>query len=126
MTNTAANINININNCTLTFGSGKFLLIDGGNWGTDGSNGGNVTMTLTNQNIEGDIVVGSSSSLTLSLVNSSIKGSINTAKTATKLDITLDADSIITLTGNSYYTSLTNAVSDNSNIVSDSYTWTAY
>ena len=108
VTNTAANININ--NCTLTFGSGKFLLIDGGDWGTAGSNGGDVTMTLTNQNIEGDIVVGSSSSLTLSLVNSSIKGSINADKTATKLGITLDADSIITLTGNSYYTSLTNAV----------------
>ena len=83
-------------------------------------------MTLTNQEIEGDIVVGSSSSLTLTLVNSSIKGTINSAKTASKLDITLDADSTITLTGNSYYTSLTNADSDNSNIVTGSYTMTTY
>ena len=124
VTNTAANINIK--DCTLKFGSGQFLLADEGDWGESGSNGGTVTMTLTNQEIEGDIVVGSSSSLTLTLVNSSIKGTINSAKTASKLDITLDADSTITLTGNSYYTSLTNADSDNSNIVSGSYTFTTY
>ena len=123
VTNTDANINIK--NCTLKFGSGQFLLADEGDWGTSGSNG-TVTMTLTNQEIEGDIVVGSSSSLTLTLVNSSIKGTINSAKTASKLDITLDADSTITLTGNSYYTSLTNADSDNSNIVTGSYTMTTY
>ena len=124
VTNTDANINIK--DCTLKFGSGQFMLIDEGDWGTSGSNGGSVTMTLTNQDIEGDIVVGSSSSLTLTLVNSSIKGTINADKTASKLDITLDADSTITLTGNSYYTSLTNSDSDNSNIVSGSYSWNSY
>ena len=124
VTNTDANINIK--DCTLKFGSGQFMLIDEGDWGTSGSNGGSVTMTLTNQDIEGDIVVGSSSSLTLTLVNSSIKGTINADKTASKLDIILDADSTITLTGNSYYTSLTNSDSDNSNIVSGSYSWTSY
>ena len=124
VTNTDANINIK--DCTLKFGSGQFMLIDEGDWGTSGSNGGSVTMTLTNQDIEGDIVVGSSSSLTLTLVNSSINGTINSAKTASKLDITLDADSTITLTGNSYYTSLTNSDSDNSNIVSGSYSWNSY
>ena len=124
VTNTDANINIK--DCTLKFGSGQFMLIDEGDWGTSGSNGGSVTMTLTNQDIEGDIVVGSSSSLTLTLVNSSIKGTINADKTASKLDITLDADSTITLTGNSYYTSLTNSDSDNSNIISWSYSWTSY
>ena len=124
VTNTDANINIK--DCTLKFGSGQFMLIDEGDWGTSGSNGGSVTMTLTNQDIEGDIVVGSSSSLTLTLVNSSIKGTINANKTASKLDITLDADSTITLTGNSYYTSLTNSDSDNSNIISGSYSWTSY
>ena len=124
LTNTDANINIK--DCTLKFGSGQFMLIDEGDWGTSGSNGGSVTMTLTNQDIEGDIVVGSSSSLTLTLVNSSIKGTINADKTASKLDISLDADSTITLTGNSYYTSLTNSDSDNSNIISGSYSWTSY
>ena len=76
--------------------------------------------------MKGDIVIGSSSSLTLSLVNSSNKGTINANKTATKLDITLDSDSNITLTGNSYYISLTNEDSENSNIISGSYSLTFY
>ena len=62
--------------------------------------------------MKGDIVIGSSSSLTLSLVNSSIKGKINANN--------------ITLTGNSYYTSLTNEDSENSNIISGSYSLTFY
>ena len=63
---TNADAIINIKECTLKFGSGQFLLINEGDWSTSGSNGGNVTMTLTNQDIEGDIVFSSSSSLTLS------------------------------------------------------------
>ena len=59
VTNTDANIHLT--NCTLTFGSGVFLLADEGDWGSSGSNGGTVTMTLENQNIEGNIVVGNSS-----------------------------------------------------------------
>ena len=124
VTNTDANIHLT--NCTLTFGSGVFLLADGGDWGTSGSNGGTVTMTLENQNIEGNIVVGNSSSLTLILKSSTFKGTINSAKTATKLNITMDSGSTITLTGNSYYTSLTNADSDGSNVVIGSYTWGTY
>ena len=123
VTNTAANINLN--DCTFTYGSGTFLNAAEGDWGSSGSNGGTVTMTLTNQNIVGDFVVGSSSSLTLKLVNSSINGKINNAKTAGTLAITLDADSKITLTGDSYYTSLTNADSTNSNIETGSYTFTS-
>ena len=68
VTNTAANIYLT--NCNLSYGSGVFLKAGEGEWGTSGSNGGTVTMTLTDQEIEGDIVVGSSSSLTLNLVNS--------------------------------------------------------
>ena len=124
VTNTAANIALT--DCEFTFGSGTFLNAATGSWGTSGSNGGTVTMTLTNQDIEGDIVVDSSSSLTLTLVNSSIKGKINTAKEAAKLAITLDSDSTLTLTGNSYYTSLTNSDSSNSNIETGSYTWEKY
>ena len=124
VTNTASNIALT--GCTLTFHSGTFLTVSEGSWGTSGSNGGTVTMTLTNQEIEGDIVVDSSSSLTLTLVKSSIKGTINTAKSAAKLAITLDSDSKITLTGNSYYTSLTNSDSSNSNIVTGTYTWAEY
>ena len=119
VTNTAANIDLT--DCTFTFGSGTFFNISEGEWGDEGSSGGDVTLTLTNQEIEGDFIVGSSSSLTLTLVNSSIKGKINSANTAGTLSITLDADSSITLTGNSYFTSFSNADSTNSNIATGSY-----
>jgi hypothetical protein len=124
ITNTEANIALT--GCTFTYGSGTFLKVDEGSWGTSGSNGGTVTLTLTNQDITGDIVVGSSSSLTIKLISSTIKGTINGDKTASKLSITLDSDSKITLTGNSYYTSLTNADSSGSNIITGSYTWSTY
>ena len=124
ITNTEANIALT--GCTFTYGSGTFLKAEEGSWGTSGSNGGTVTLTLTNQDITGDIVVGSSSSLTIKLISSTIKGTINGDKTASKLSITLDSDSKITLTGNSYYTSLTNADSSGSNIITGSYTWSTY
>ena len=124
VTNTAANISLT--NCTLTYVSEKFLLADEGDWGESGSNGGTVNLTLTNQKINGNIIVGSSSSLTIELINSSINGTINGNKNASKLAITLDANSNITLTGNSYYTSLTNSVSNNSNIITGSYSWSLY
>ena len=121
VTNTACNIDLT--GCTFTYQSGTFLKASTGDWG---SNGGTIKMTLTNQEIEGDFVVDASSSLTLTLVNSSIKGKINNAKTAGTLAITLDAASKITLTGDSYYTSLNNADSTGANIDKGSYTFSSY
>ena len=122
VTNTAANINLE--GCTLEAPSGVFLKVSEGDWGSSGSNGGTVTLTLTDQEIEGDITVDSSSSLTINLENSSIKGTINNDKSAAKLAIVMDADSSITLTGNSYYTSLQN--SGSGNIDQGSYTFATY
>ena len=123
ITNTKAKINLE--ECTFKYGSGVFLKAEGtSEWGNSGSNGGVVTLTLTNQDIEGDIVVDSISSLTLNLIGSIIKGKINTANTAAKLAINLDSDSKITLTGNSYYTSLVNEKADGSNLVNGTYKWT--
>ena len=100
ITNTQSKINLE--ECTFKFGSGVFLKAEGtSEWGNSGSNGGVVTLTLTNQDIEGDIIVDSISSLTINLVGSSIKGKINEANTAAKLAINLDSNSKITLTGNS-------------------------
>ena len=55
------------------------------------SNGGTVTLTLTNQDIEGDFIVDSISSLTINMVNSSIKGKINSDKVSSTVAVTLDA-----------------------------------
>ena len=77
ITNTKAAINLQ--DCDFDYGSGIFLSATTNSvWGTSGSNGGNVTLTLTNQEIEGDFVVDSGSSLTINMINSSIKGKINT------------------------------------------------
>ena len=123
ITNTQAKINLE--ECTFKYGSGVFLKAAGtSEWGSSGANGGVVTLTLTNQDIEGDIIVDSISTLTINLVGSSIKGKINEANTAAKLAINLDSDSKITLTGNSYYTSIVNEKTDGTNLINGTYKWT--
>ena len=125
ITNTDAEINLN--KCKFTYGSGVFLNVAGtSEWGKSGENGGDVTLNLVNQNIEGDFTVDSYSELIINMVNSTIKGTINKAKTADKLEIKMDSDSSITLTGNSYYTKLTNDDSSSNNINKGDYTFSSY
>ena len=117
---TNTNAVINLEGCTLTYGSNIFLKAagtTGTNWGSSGSNGGVVTLNLKNQNIEGNFVVDNCSGLTINLVSSSITGTINSDKTGAKVEINLDEASTLTLTGDSYYTTLTNSKSDGTNII---------
>ena len=116
VTNTEATITLS--NVTFTYGSGIFIDIEGtSQWGTSGSNGGDVTMTVTGQTIVGDIVVDDYSSLTLNLKSSSsFKGKFNSAKSSGTINIVIDSSSKITLTGDSYITSLENGDSSGSNI----------
>ena len=93
-------------------------------WGREGSNGGDVTLNITNQNIQGDFEVDGISTLTINMIKSSITGKINTANTAKKINIIMDADSKITLTGNSYCNSITNEDLTGANLVNGSYIWT--
>ena len=95
-------------------------------WGSTGSNGGVVTLNLKNQNVVGNFVVDEYSGLTINLENSSIQGTINSEKTGAKVAINIDESSTITLTGNSYYTSINNGKSDGSNIIKRSYTFDSY
>ncbi len=118
---------INLEGCTFTYGSNIFLDTKGTTeWGTTGTNGGVVTLNLKNQNVVGNFVIDSSSGLTINLESSTIEGTINNAKSGAKVAISMDANSKITLTGNSYYTSLTNADTANSNIIKGSYTFEQY
>ena len=80
--------------------------------------------TLTNQDIEGDIIINSISSLTINLIGSSIKGKINEVNTAFKFAINLDSDSKIIFTVNSYYTSIVNEKTDGINLINGTYKWT--
>ena len=112
---------INLDTCNLIYGSNIFLSAAGtSQWGSSGTNGGVVTLNLKNQNIEGNFVVDANSGLTINMEGSTIKGTINGGKTAAKIAIVLDSTSSIELTGNSYYTSLTN---NGGNIITTSYEW---
>ena len=116
VTNTTAEINLENNKIINNDASGNFLRIQKDSWGKSGSNGGTVTLNMTNQSATGIIVVDSISSLTMSLKNgSTFKGAINSAN-AGDVSLILDASSKLTLTGNTYVKSLTNADSTNSNI----------
>ena len=107
---------INLENTTLSYGSGKLLKIEGtSEWGTEGSNGGNVEFNATNQTLEGDIEVDNISTLTLNLASSTYEGTINNANTASSITLTIDSDSTLSLTGDSYVTSLTNNGTINTN-----------
>ena len=116
VTNTTATINLENNKIVNNDSTGNFLRIQKDSWGNSGSNGGTVTLNLTNQEANGNIVVDSISKLTMKLSNgSSFKGTINSANEG-EISLTLDKTSTITLTGNTYIKSLTNADSTNSNI----------
>ncbi|MBQ9011622.1 MAG: hypothetical protein IJ093_03125, partial [Bacilli bacterium] len=115
VTNTTAEINLEHN--TIKNTDGDFLRIQTGKWGNSGSNGGNVTLNMTNQEVEGNIIVDSISTLNLTLKDKSLfKGSIDTDNQAKEVNVTLSKNSVIVLTADTYLDSLTNEVSDNSNI----------
>ena len=117
VTNTNTVIELENNEIINNDNTGNFLKISASKWGTSGKNGGTVTLNAKNQKITGNILVDSISTLDLSLKNgSSFAGTINNENTAKTINITLDSNSSITLTGDSYITSLNNEVSDNSNI----------
>ena len=116
VTNTTAEINLENNKIINNDSTGNFLRIQKDSWGNSGSNGGTVTLNLTNQEANGNIVVDSISKLTMKLLNNStFKGTINNSKEG-EVSLTLDKSSKIILTGDSYVKSLTNADSSNSNI----------
>ena len=86
---------------------GVFLRAAAAGWGSEGSNGGHVTMTAAQQTIDGDMIVDEVSSLNLYLTeSSSYTGAINTDGAA-GVYVEIEDGSTWTLTGDSYITSLT-------------------
>lgn len=117
VTNTKSNVVLENNTFINKDNSGSFLRIQKDSWGNNGSNGGEVTLNLKNQKVNGNIVVDSISTLYMKLENnSSYEGQINKDNTAKSITLVLDKNSKIKLTGNTYVTKLENAVSNNSNI----------
>ena len=115
VTNTTADITLENN--TLVNADGDFLRIEAAKWGKSGSNGGNVTLNLKNQTVEGNIIVDAISTLEMSLVEGSrYSGIINQNQDAKEIKLSLSKDSKIVLMGDSYITSLENEDNQNSNI----------
>ena len=86
-------------------------------WGKDGENGGHLTLRASNQELSGNIVADSISTIAIDMVNgSSLVGAINTDNTAKEVTLKLSKDSTWTLTGDSYVKSLTNEDTTGENI----------
>ena len=116
VTNTTATIGLENNKIINNDSTGNFLRIQKDSWGKSGSNGGTVTLNLSNQEANGNIVVDSISKLTMNISNgSSFKGAINNSNEG-EVSITIDKSSTISLTGDTYIKSLTNEDTTNSNI----------
>jgi hypothetical protein len=121
VTNTTAEINLENNKIVNNDSTGNFLRVQKDSWGNSGSNGGTVTLNMTNQKVTGNIVVDSISKLTMNLASgSSFSGAIN-SENAGEVTLVLDSSSSITLTGDTYVKSLTNADTTNSNIHTNGY-----
>ena len=116
VTNTSSTITLENNEIINNDKSGNFLRIQKDSWGKSGNNGGNVTLNLNNQEVNGNIVVDSISTLEINMKSSVYEGIINGDNTAKNISLTLDKSSEIKLTGNSYITELNNSDSNNSNI----------
>ena len=113
---------ISLKDVEFTLANDTFLRIEGNSssrgWGTHGANGGDVILTAESQNIEGNILVDSISSLDMTLTSSTLKGAINPDGEGGTVKVTLDKDSDWELTADSYITEFNGDVSQ---IISNGY-----
>ncbi len=107
VTNATTTINLSGVDFTYAKDSDSFLILSADAWGTVGKNGGNATVNLDSQTIQGAITVDSVSSLTLNVGDSSnYTGAINATGTSGSVSVNLESGSTWTLTGDSYVSSL--------------------
>ena len=117
ITNTSSTINLTNNEIINNDSTGNFLRAQADSWGTNGSNGGDVTVNMTNQKALGNIVIDKISTLVLNMnENSYFEGTINGDNSAKSIKLNLDSTSKIKLTEDSYVTEFTNSDLTNSNI----------
>ena len=91
-------------------------------WGKTGENGGHLTLRTSNQELSGNIMADSISTIALDMTNgSSLVGAVNTDNTAKEVTVKLSKDSNWILTGDSYVKSLSNEDTTGSNIQLNGY-----
>ena len=102
ITNTACVVNLE--NTELSFKSGTFLESSSQNqWGTEGSNGGSCELNTDNEQITGNVIVDSISSLKWNMKNTEFKGAVNSTGNTT---VNVGEGSTWTLTADSTLSSL--------------------
>ncbi len=80
-------------------------------WGTAGENGGIAILTADAQDLTGDLIADSISTLSLTLQNgSTLTGAINPDDTAASADLTLDASSTWSLTADSHLSTINGVI----------------
>lgn len=118
VTNTMATINLENN--TITNNDGALLRIQKGKWGNEGSNGGIATLSMVKQEATGDVILDELSEVSIYLSNKSVlTGAINNNQKANIAILSLDKDSILSLTADTYINSLSNKDEKNTNIYSN-------
>lgn len=115
---------INLENTKLNYGSNQLVTVSGndGEWGSQGSNGGNLTLNATNQILNGNISVDNISTASFILKGSTLTSTINSENNAKEVNLSLDSSSKWVVTGDSYVTTLTLENNDLSLIEDHGYT----
>ena len=109
VTNTKAIINLE--KTELNFGSGTLLDVSGQNqWGTVGSNGGELTFNAKDETLDGNIIVDSISSLNMTLSSTSYVGTINPSDDFGQTAVIIESGSDWTLDGDSHISSLEKSI----------------
>lgn len=117
VTNTSATITLSNNIIINNDSTGNFLRVQKDSWGEEGTNGGNVTLTMNTQEAKGNIVIDSISTLSMELKSDSYyEGIINGDNSAKSISLKLDSSSKIKLTGDSYVTEFEDSDTSYSNI----------
>lgn len=120
VTNTNTVITLENNTITNNDSDGAFLKATTAKWGTSGSNGGIVTLNMTNQKAAGDFIIDNISTLALTMKSGSVLvGAIDKENQAKSVTLSISSDSVLSLTADTYLDSLTNDDNTNSNIYSN-------
>lgn len=115
---------VNLENTKLNYGSNQLVTVSGndGEWGSQGSNGGNLTLNATNQILNGNISVDNISTASFILKGSTLTSTINSENNTKEVNLSLDSSSKWVVTGDSYITTLTLENNDLSLIEDHGYT----
>ena len=115
--NTTAEVDLSNNAISIPNTSTLVKAAADSRWGKTGENGGHLTLRTSNQELSGNIMADSISTIALDMTNgSSLVGAVNTDNAAKEVTVKLSKDSNWILTGDSYVKSLNNDDTTGSNI----------